>query len=199
MSEIYSKMATENELFFLRGIKKIFLLSRSPVKIKAIHRWLNILKKPEIEICCVDSMPTDCPQPVGSASAIKCLEKRFPPMLCEDKDTIYVGIENFIQEKKDGWHDDVAVALVLWREDQKFMHVQFGLFGNRIPKKFAPKAKPNIENPCGFTTTVGQRIYASNPKIPHDNWATFVGQDCNIDRQTQIVDALRRLNIKFLV
>lgn len=177
-------------------IKKIIVLSKSPIKYQAVTRWLNVLGCDSIEIECIDSEPTGCGHPFGKQSATECLLNRLPEIL--SKDTLYIGIENFIEMDATRWYDKVAVAIYVVHDNSFLYNIAVGQFNNIIPKQFIPKTNPDIIIPFGYSKTVGNCIHEAYPAIPHDNWATSVSP-INVDRVTQIFDALRCFQIKTVV
>lgn len=173
----------------MKNVKNIIVLSKSPIKNEAVNRWLNVLGCDSIKVTCIDSEQTGCPQPVGKQSATECLIKRLPESL--SKGAMYIGIENFIEKGANGiWYDKVAVAIYAVHNGSLLYNIAVGQFNNIIPSQFVPKTNPDIAIPFGYSKTVGKCINDANPNIPHDNWATAVSP-INIDRVTQIFDALR--------
>ena len=183
--------------YALVGIKTVMLLSYSGVKIQALLRWLKTKGVLHVHTVVLrEGAPTHCPQPVGQKSAIECLMKRLPDIKL-DRETLYLGIENFIDVDAQGrWTDYAAVCASFFSSDGLLISVSsVGIFGNYIPPKYAPTGEPDIDSPLGYQTTVGQRIHAARPRIPHDNWGASVAP-LNVDRVTQIFDALRGLDGK---
>jgi hypothetical protein len=180
-------------------VKKIYVLSTSPVKQAAVERWLALCRRRRrrlAEVTYLDAQPTGCPQPLGVHSATQCLVLRLPLRFTAEIGAMYIGIENFIALDAVGWADHVIVsATYVTREGALLMVDSIGQFANVIPRRFAPSGEPDVVAPAGYKQTVGQRIHDSYPHVPHDNWATAVSA-ANVDRATQIVDALRSLDEK---
>jgi hypothetical protein len=180
----------------LEKVKIIYVLSRSAVKRKAIERWLKLKRRAEVRVVYIDAQPTGCPQPLGLLSATQCLTFRLPLLFAEEVGAMYVGIENFIVLDAQGWHDMVTVSATCITRSGELLTVNtVGQFANIIPRRFAPAAEPDIPLPTGYTQTVGTRIHEAYPHVPHDDWPTSVSA-ANVDRATQIVDALRSLDEK---
>jgi hypothetical protein len=181
----------------LENVKTIYVLSKSAVKEAAVKRWLRLSRRNWMQVFYIDSQPTDCPQPFGKHSAMQCLFKRLPPLGVDEVDTMYVGIENFIAKDDDGrWRDKVAVAATYVTRNGLLLHTAaVGQFDNIVPRRFEPRTLPDILKPLGYSETVGARIHAADADIAHDNWATAVSP-ANVDRVTQVVDALRCLDEK---
>lgn len=178
------------------SIDKIVVLSTSAVKQRAVVRWLRTKRRLRVPVVCIEACPTDCPQPVTLQSALECLAKRLPINRLEHG-VLYLGIENFIEFCPfNCWADNVAVSATCVNADGVILTAtSVGLFANYIPRKFSPKNKPDVTSPLGFKFTVGQQIHDSHGEIPHDDWGPSVIPH-NVDRVTQIFDALRRLNLK---
>ena len=180
----------------LTGVKRIYVLSKSPVKRDAVMRWLRLSGRKKISVYFVNAADTGCPQPFGEHSAFQCLARRIP-QLYGGGHTLWVGIENYIYCAPSGdWCDAVAVSFTYVTASGLVLTVMTsGQFGNLIPSAFEPKGGPDINEPLGFSETVGRRIHAARRDVPHDNWGkqTHV---VGIDRRTQIVDALRTLDLK---
>lgn len=180
----------------LDSIKTIYVLSKSAVKREAVERWLRVTQRETMRVFFIDSQPTECPQPLGRHSAMQCLFRRLP-VLGEEIDCMYVGIENFIACAGNGrWYDHVAVMATYVTRNGLLLSIGgVGQFANVIPPAYVPRQGPDILLPLGYKETAGARIHAANPYIAHDNWATAVSP-ANVDRVFQIVDALRCLDAK---
>ena len=182
----------------LDGIKSINVLSQSNIKREAVMRWLRITKRRHLRVYFVEPAETGCPQPFGAHSALQCLSRRLPPL---DRKTgaMWIGIENYIVCTAHGaWLDYVAVSATYVTANGLVLTVSSrGQFGNHIPPQYVPQSGPDLHDPypLGYSQTVGERIEAANPHIPHDDWGVGVCPT-NIPRTTQIVDALRVLDEK---
>lgn len=181
----------------MENVTKVCVLSKSKVKGDAVKRWLRRSKRNWMQVTFIDSQATDCPQPLGQDSAMQCLFKRLPKFKSIERNTMYVGIENYISQDADGrWRDKVAVSVTYVTNNGVLLHTAtIGQFDNVVPRRFEPRTLPDVVAPLGYSVTVGARIHAAYPDIAHDDWATEASM-ANIDRGTQIVDALRCLDEK---
>lgn len=181
----------------LSGVERIYVMSKSVVKQDAIVRWLRSTGRAgRMLVHYIDPAETGCPQPFGEHSAFQCLARRHPSLHGGGR-ALWIGIENYVRCTPHGvWHDCVAVSFTYVTKTGLVLTVMTsGQFGNLVPREFAPVGGPDLRLPLGYSETVGARIHAAHADVPHDDWAKYASP-LNVDRCTQIVDALRILDVK---
>ncbi len=174
--------------------------SHSAVKTEALEKFIAKRGTFAQRLACVaGTVDTGCPQPVGIDSARVCMGARMRAFDDEPamRGDVYIAIENYIEQRDGLWYDKCAVT-ASFVDKQGFWRTKMAISGEQflIPQEYAPTnaSQLDIQKPCGFSQTVGERIYAAHPECPKDNWPRFLAGDEGADRIDQIIDALERLD-----
>jgi hypothetical protein len=176
----------------------VHLASQSGVKSAALRKFMET-RSGQLARQCLYEAPgaTHCAQPLGMQSAIECLELRFEGFIDQSRcvEDLFVAVENFVDVGTDGaYYDRCVVAARYVVSDTSFWYTELAVSSIqiRVPDEFAPTDLPDIQEPLGYSTTVGSRVHAKFPEHPSDDWARAVDSS-NPDRSTQICDALAQL------
>ncbi len=180
-------------------IKTVVIFSKSLIKTEAVASALKkykfVCKDYVLET--VEPGETNCPQPIGHASAWQCVQRRISPFRdainATDANTLFIAVENYLDHQNAGYVDRVLVALFTNRGNWHRQSRASDSLSVRVPDAYVPNIFQNeqyLDGIVGCKTTLGQLMHTDNPQCPSDDWFKFSPYFDGTTRHIQILNAL---------